>query len=56
MLPPQEVESIIASSGFDVPVLFFQTTLIHAWYELMFSNPVGLAEKELENDLHEGHN
>ncbi len=32
MLPPQEVESIIASSGFDSPVLFFQTLLIHAWY------------------------
>jgi tRNA (cmo5U34)-methyltransferase len=32
VLPPQEVESIIASSGFDLPVLFFQTLLIHAWY------------------------
>jgi tRNA (cmo5U34)-methyltransferase len=32
ILPPQEVESIIASSGFDTPVLFFQTFLIHAWY------------------------
>jgi len=32
VLPPQEVESIIASSGFDAPVLFFQTLLIHAWY------------------------
>ena len=32
MLPPQEVESIIASSGFDTPVLFFQHLLIHAWY------------------------
>jgi tRNA (cmo5U34)-methyltransferase len=32
VLPPQEVESIIASSGFDMPVLFFQTFLIHAWY------------------------
>lgn len=29
---PLEVESIIASSGFDTPVLFFQTLLIHAWY------------------------
>lgn len=32
VLPPLEVESIIASSGFDSPVLFFQTLLIHAWY------------------------
>ncbi len=32
VLPPHEVESIIASSGFDTPVLFFQTLLIHAWY------------------------
>jgi tRNA (cmo5U34)-methyltransferase len=32
LLPSQEVESIIASSGFDPPVLFFQTFLIHAWY------------------------
>ena len=32
ILPPQEVEAMIASSGFDTPVLFFQTFLIHAWY------------------------
>jgi len=32
ILPPQEVEAIIASSGFEVPVLFLQTGLIHAWY------------------------
>jgi tRNA (cmo5U34)-methyltransferase len=32
VLPPLEVESIIASSGFDTPVLFFQTLLIHGWY------------------------
>ncbi|MBC7883057.1 MAG: class I SAM-dependent methyltransferase [Anaerolineae bacterium] len=32
VLPPLEVESIIASSGFDTPVLFFQTLLIHAWF------------------------
>lgn len=30
VLPPQEVESIIASSGFETPVLFFQSLLIHA--------------------------
>jgi tRNA (cmo5U34)-methyltransferase len=32
VLPPQEVESIIVSSGFEPPVLFFQTLLIRAWY------------------------
>ena len=32
VLPPQEVASIIASAGFDTPVLFFQNLLIHAWY------------------------
>ena len=32
VLPPLEVESIIVTSGFDKPVLFFQTLLIHAWY------------------------
>jgi tRNA (cmo5U34)-methyltransferase len=32
VLPPQDVASIIASSGFDSPVLCFQTLLIHAWY------------------------
>lgn len=32
VLPPIEVESIIALSGFDQPVLFFQTLLLHAWY------------------------
>ena len=32
VLPPDEVASIIASSGFDAPVLFLQTLFIHAWY------------------------
>jgi tRNA (cmo5U34)-methyltransferase len=32
VLPPHEVGSMIASSGFDTPVLFLQTLLIHAWY------------------------
>lgn len=32
VLPPQEVASIIASAGFDPPVLFYQNLLIHAWY------------------------
>lgn len=30
VLTPQEVESIIALSGFDASILFFQTPLIHA--------------------------
>jgi len=29
---PREIEELIASSGFDAPVLFFQAFLIHAWY------------------------
>jgi tRNA (cmo5U34)-methyltransferase len=29
---PHEIEALIASSGFDAPVLFFQAFLIHAWY------------------------
>ncbi|MBI3525434.1 MAG: class I SAM-dependent methyltransferase [Betaproteobacteria bacterium] len=37
VLPPSEIESIIASSGFNVPVLFFQTLLIHAWYSKLAS-------------------
>ena len=32
VLPPQDIESMIVSGGFDTPVLFFQTLLIHAWY------------------------
>jgi len=32
LLPPLQVKSIIASSGFDEPVLFFQTLFVHAWY------------------------
>lgn len=32
VLPPDQVGAIIASSGFDAPVLFLQTLFIHAWY------------------------
>jgi len=32
MVPIGEIESIIKSSGFNTPVLFFQTLLIHAWF------------------------
>jgi tRNA (cmo5U34)-methyltransferase len=32
VLPPQEVSAIVASGGFEDPVLFLQTGLIHAWY------------------------
>lgn len=37
VLPPREIESTIASSGFETPVLFFQTLLIHAWYSKLAS-------------------
>lgn len=32
LLPAEQVSSIIASAGFETPVLFLQTGLIHAWY------------------------
>lgn len=32
VLPPQDVREIIKGGGFELPVLFFQTGLIHAWY------------------------
>lgn len=32
MLPPSEIISRIASSGFTTPIQFYQTLLIHAWY------------------------
>lgn len=32
ILPPDEVAALIASGGFDAPVLFLQTGLIHAWF------------------------
>ncbi|OWK41875.1 class I SAM-dependent methyltransferase [Fimbriiglobus ruber] len=32
VLPPAEVSEIIASGGFEAPILFCQTGLIHAWY------------------------
>jgi len=32
ILPRDKVEEIIESGGFDTPVLFFQTILIHAWF------------------------
>jgi tRNA (cmo5U34)-methyltransferase len=32
VLTPSEVGLIIATGGFDLPVLFFQTLLMHAWY------------------------
>jgi tRNA (cmo5U34)-methyltransferase len=37
VLPPREVESIIASGGFDAPILFYQNLLIHAWYSRRIS-------------------
>lgn len=32
LLPLEQVSTIIASGGFETPVLFLQTCLIHAWY------------------------
>ncbi len=32
LLSPQTVEAIITRSGFESPILFFQTLLIRAWY------------------------
>lgn len=32
VLPVEQVSSLIASVGFEKPVLFLQTCLIHAWY------------------------
>jgi tRNA (cmo5U34)-methyltransferase len=32
VLPPAEVGAMIESGGFETPVLFFQTVLIHAWF------------------------
>ncbi|HYP85651.1 class I SAM-dependent methyltransferase [Variovorax sp.] len=32
ILPPAEVAALIAASGFELPVQFAQTGMIHAWY------------------------
>ena len=32
ILPVDQVSAIISSGGFETPVLFYQTGLIHAWY------------------------
>jgi len=37
LLPTDKVESIIKSSGFESPVLFFQTLFIHAWFSKVSS-------------------
>jgi tRNA (cmo5U34)-methyltransferase len=34
VLPADEVSGIIQSGGFEQPVLFFQSVLIHAWYAI----------------------
>ena len=31
VLPPREVEAILEAGGFEMPVMFFQGLLIHAW-------------------------
>lgn len=32
VMPPEEVSDLIGEGGFDVPVRFFQSGLIHAWF------------------------
>jgi len=32
VLPPDQIEALIATSGFKMPVQFYQAGLIHAWY------------------------
>lgn len=32
LLPPRTIEAIITNGGFESPVMFLQTLLIHAWY------------------------
>jgi tRNA (cmo5U34)-methyltransferase len=32
ILPPAEVSSVMVAAGFENPILFLQTGLIHAWY------------------------
>jgi tRNA (cmo5U34)-methyltransferase len=32
LLPPDEVGEVVASGGFDTPIRFLQTGLIHAWF------------------------
>ncbi len=40
VLPPSEVGSIIVAGGFDLPVLFLQTLLMHAWYAKRGANSI----------------
>lgn len=37
VLPEQDVAAIIAAGGFEAPVRFFQTGLIHAWFSVKAS-------------------
>lgn len=32
IIPPAEMESLLASSNFDAPMPFFQSLLVHAWF------------------------
>ncbi|MES2709009.1 MAG: class I SAM-dependent methyltransferase [Verrucomicrobiota bacterium] len=41
VLPPRDIRGIIMRGGFDVPVLFFQAGMIHAWYARRSSSPTG---------------
>lgn len=41
VIPPAEVEAIIAAGGFDAPVRFFQAGLIHGWLAARQAVPRG---------------
>jgi len=41
VLPPQEIQNIIALGGFASPVQFFQAGMIHAWYARRSLNQPG---------------
>lgn len=45
VLPLEQVSAIIASGGFETPVLFLQTVLIHAWYARRTSESLRLTKR-----------
>lgn len=44
ILPPAQIASIIRAGGFDGPVMFYQSGLIHAWFSKRASGNAGAAE------------
>ena len=41
LLPPNEVAEVIAAGGFDTPIQFLQTGLIHAWFARRMPDSAG---------------